>query len=281
VPLPRQHSEAPIRILLVEDNLGDAELLREALADFRSAHELRHVTTVRDGATLLRAERFDVVLLDLGLPDGTGLETVKRIHAAAGAVPIVVLTGDEDDALALACITAGAQDLVTKPALRGVMLRRVVGYAMSRQREHDIQVLEQTLQRYQLLSSDGSHSGVTRNIAGAAPVREREPARFREMGVTYRALLEDYVEHLVVRKPKPRAEMEALVTRLGDLGAGPRDLIDLHLQAMERALVGATPARANAYSVDGRLFALEMMGFLVDHYRVGVRRGRASGERAP
>jgi hypothetical protein len=82
---------------------------------------------------------------------------------------------------------------------------------------------------------------------------------------------------LIVKNRKPRKEMEALAGRLGDLGAGPRDLIDIHVNSMESLVGEANDERARVYAIEGRLFVLEIMGLLVDYYRFGLRRSPASG----
>ncbi len=80
--------EKPVEILLVEDNCGDARLLRETLADAGSSRFwLRHVERLGDALQLLREEEFDVVLLDLALPDSMGTDTVTRTRQEVQAVP--------------------------------------------------------------------------------------------------------------------------------------------------------------------------------------------------
>ena len=90
-------------ILLVEDNPGDARLLKEALREFNHTppFELIHVDRLALGIERTRQERFAAVLLDLSLPDAKGLETVVRMHQEARALPIVVLTGLDDNSVAL------------------------------------------------------------------------------------------------------------------------------------------------------------------------------------
>ena len=124
------------RLLLVEDNLGDAELIRAYLADTGEATGgIIHAETLADAVTALGGAEVDVVLLDLRLPDGSGVECVERVLEERRDLPIVVLTGLEDDELALACIHAGAQDYLCKQDLQPQALRRAIGYASTRLRE--------------------------------------------------------------------------------------------------------------------------------------------------
>jgi signal transduction histidine kinase/DNA-binding NarL/FixJ family response regulator len=125
-----------VRILLVEDNPGDARLIREHIAEARTSRfELVHKDRLAD-ALLLLAQRpaVDVVLLDLSLPDGHGPETVSRAHAVAPDVPIVVLTGLDDDEAARRAMQAGAQDYLVKGQVDVNLLVRSIRYAIERKR---------------------------------------------------------------------------------------------------------------------------------------------------
>jgi len=126
---------APLRILLVEDNPGDARLIRETLRDAASlTFELEHAERLEAALPLLAAARTDVVLLDLSLPDAHGLETVTRTLAAAPGVAIVVLTGLDDETVAVQAVQAGAQDYLVKGQVEPGMLSRALRYAMERKR---------------------------------------------------------------------------------------------------------------------------------------------------
>ena len=125
----------PVRILLVEDNPGDARLLRETLRDAESlVFELSHASRLSEALEWLGEAAADVVLLDLSLPDAHGLETVDRMLEAAPALPIVVLTGLTDETLAMQAVQAGAQDYLVKGTMDGPTLARAIRHAMERRR---------------------------------------------------------------------------------------------------------------------------------------------------
>ena len=112
------------RILLVEDNAGDARLLREMLNDQQSVEiELKHVGRLRDLDPYLRDNAVDVILLDLGLPDAQGLEAVRRTRLAAPDVALIVITGLDDEEIAVQALKEGAQDYIAKGNIdtRGLM----------------------------------------------------------------------------------------------------------------------------------------------------------------
>ena len=131
-------NERPIRVLLVEDNPGDARLLMETLGDAESGQfQLTHVLTLSSGIESLAKAGFDVVLLDLSLPDSQGLETFARAHAQAPEVPFVVLTGLVDERLAAAALREGAQDYLVKGQVERNLLVRSMRYAIERKRAED------------------------------------------------------------------------------------------------------------------------------------------------
>ena len=130
-------------VLLVEDNPGDARLIRESLMDLSG--NMFHLETADRLATALRrlsAGGIDAILLDLALPDSKGTETFNRAKAQAPTIPIIVLTGLGDEALALKMVQEGAQDYVTKLNLNGSVLSRAIRYAIERERS------EQQIRRF-------------------------------------------------------------------------------------------------------------------------------------
>jgi diguanylate cyclase (GGDEF)-like protein/PAS domain S-box-containing protein len=120
-------------ILLVEDNAGDARLLREMLKE-AGAHntKMMQAGSMREAERHLAQASFDIVLLDLGLPDAQGLEAVGRARAVAPRVPIVVLTGLDDESLATRALQEGAQDYLIKGQIETRGLLRALRYAIER-----------------------------------------------------------------------------------------------------------------------------------------------------
>ncbi|MFL5351539.1 ATP-binding protein [Archangium sp.] len=128
----------PLRLLLVEDNPGDARLLQEELKDVSSVRfEVRHVTRMAEALPVVGEPGWDVVLLDLSLPDGHGLSNIERLLQAAPALPLVVLTGTDDEQLAMSAVHAGAQDYLVKGQATGPLLVRALRYAIERKRAEE------------------------------------------------------------------------------------------------------------------------------------------------
>ncbi|PMB12633.1 hybrid sensor histidine kinase/response regulator [Fischerella thermalis CCMEE 5282] len=141
--------EQPIKVLLVEDNPGDVRLLREFLWDVTNAQfELMPVERLDRTLKLLNQESFDVILLDLSLPDSQGLETFITLHRQAPAIPIIVLTGLDDENLALRAMQEGAQDYLVKGQVSGDLLVRCMRYAIERQRIEE--ALRQSEERFRV-----------------------------------------------------------------------------------------------------------------------------------
>lgn len=124
-----------IKVLLIEDNPGDARLIRENLREARAARfELTLAERLREGLRLVKERAFDVLLLDLNLPDSSGFDTFTLALAQAPGVPIVVLTGLGDETLALRAVSEGAQDYLVKGSMDGASLGRSLRYAVERHR---------------------------------------------------------------------------------------------------------------------------------------------------
>jgi PAS domain S-box-containing protein len=122
-----------VRILLIEDNPGDVRLIREMLSETTGAQcELECVDRFSAGIDRLSQGEIDLVLLDLGLPDSRGLETFTNVYAKVLEVPIVVLTGLDDETRAVEAVRRGAQDYLVKGRVDSTLLGRAVQYAIER-----------------------------------------------------------------------------------------------------------------------------------------------------
>jgi diguanylate cyclase (GGDEF)-like protein/PAS domain S-box-containing protein len=126
--------QKPLKVLLlVEDNPGDAQLLREMLQDSNvHAAELTHVESMSAAEKHLLERSCDVILLDLGLPDAQGLGALRRARAAAPRIPLVVLTGLDDESIAAEALQEGAQDYLIKGQIETRGLLRSLRYAIER-----------------------------------------------------------------------------------------------------------------------------------------------------
>jgi phosphoserine phosphatase RsbU/P len=148
-PGDREMSALPIaqgvvRVLLIEDNPADVDLIREALADGEldpalggPALQLEQVDRLAAALALLRTSQVDLVLLDLSLPDSHGFDTFVRLERSAPGLPIVVLSGLDDEAMAIRAVREGAQDYLVKGQVDGKALTRSIRYAVERKHAED------------------------------------------------------------------------------------------------------------------------------------------------
>lgn len=121
------------RLLLVEDNPADARLVRELLRECRGGRlQVVHAGRLEHALELAATEPVDVMLLDLTLPDSSGLDTVRRACASVPELPIVVMTGVEDEDVALRAVAEGAQDYLVKGEIEPPLLQRSLAYAIER-----------------------------------------------------------------------------------------------------------------------------------------------------
>ena len=154
--------EKALQVLLVEDNEGDVRLLREMFRGERpDSFELTHLLRMGEAEIHLAKGGVDIVLLDMGLPDGHGLDTVQRAHAAAPDVPLIILTGLDDEALAAEAMTQGAQDYMIKGQIESRALPRALRHAIER---HRMQIEADLIRMHQMQFKDEFFSHVSHEL---------------------------------------------------------------------------------------------------------------------
>ncbi len=127
-------SNSLVNALLIEDNPGDVRLFQELAGASEFRLEIVHRETLAGALDVLADSRPEIILLDLGLPDAQGLEAVRRVRNAAPDPPLLVLTGLDDETLAIESLKEGAQDYLVKGNIGSNSLGRALRYAMERQR---------------------------------------------------------------------------------------------------------------------------------------------------
>ena len=137
-----------LRVLLVEDNPGDAYLIEELLPlEGPMVFTVENVPRLKEALERIDTDRFNLVLLDLGLPDSDGLKTLRALRSHASHLPIIVLTGNSDERTGLAAVRDGAQDYLIKGQISKHLLIRSIHYAVARkQAENTLKSLNDTLE---------------------------------------------------------------------------------------------------------------------------------------
>jgi PAS domain S-box-containing protein len=147
-------SDNPINVLLIEDNPRNTRLIQEMLTEGRDGWlKVECVDRLSEGLARLAANDIGLVLLDLGLPDSRGFDTLAKTHTQAPAVPIVVLSGPADEELAIKAVQEGAQDYLVMGQINSDLLERTIHYAIERKRA------EETF-RSQALIFENIHDGI-------------------------------------------------------------------------------------------------------------------------
>ncbi len=128
-------SSCEVKLLVVENDMDDYYIVKELLnLDLNKTYQTTQVSELAEAIALVDGQDFDAILLDLGLDDSSGLETLKSLRDVVSQVPIVVLTGVDDSRVGEQAITLGAEDYVAKNGLSSSLLTRVIAYAIERHR---------------------------------------------------------------------------------------------------------------------------------------------------
>ncbi len=225
-----------MRVLLIEDNPGDALLIREMLRDAREvAFALQICSTLAEGLQELSERRFDVILLDIDLPDSRGMETVSRLlnRHPANPVPVVVLTGFDDQDVAVQALKAGAQDYLVKGDTTTNLLIRSIRYAIERHRidvaEAELAAIKERQRLARELHDSVSQTLFTANVMAESALRQWDinPQKAR-------TLVEE-VQHLT---SSATAEMRILLLELR-----PVSLTQIDFQQLIEQLIQAQRAK--------------------------------------
>jgi putative two-component system response regulator len=228
-------TDGTIDALLIEDNPLDARLIQEHLSEVTNAHVTLHCADcLSAGVQWLHKALPDVLLLDLGLPESHGLDTLSRVLAEAPGAPIVVITGLDDEETAYQALGEGAQDYLTKGRVDGYLLVRSMRYAIERKRsqqalQQSVELLQRTLEQtvYALAATiemrDPYTAGHQRRVGNLAfaTARQMDLPRDQARGLHMAGLVHD------IGKIQVPAEILSKPTRLTDV---EWDLIKTHPQ---------------------------------------------------
>ena len=264
------------RILLVEDNPGDARLIEWYLAkpgsgDFHFSRAERLSDAIRE----LAASRFDLVLLDLSLPDSSGLDTVRSTRRAAGLTPIVVLTVLDDEETALAALRDGAQDYLVKGKFDSRELTRSLRYAIERERIE--QALRQSEERFRVLYASIIDAVLVHRVATDGQpglIVEANDAASRLLGYSRAEMLAKSIADFSL--PLPGPDPRDIATRLP---SGKGALFELVFTAKDGRHVFAE-VHAGSLRHDGEDAVLYVIRDVTERNRAEAEIGRKNAELA-
>ncbi|MBF0180841.1 MAG: response regulator [Magnetococcales bacterium] len=271
-----------VRVLLIEDDLGFATLLDEWLADLERRHSLFSPSRIRltqvarlSQAVLELADApFDILLVDLNLPDSTGLDTFERVRAQAADLPVIVLSGLDDESLAIQAVRSGAQDYLVKNTIDGNLLFRSIRYALERHALH--QALERAREEERRTREQGSLdrlsdrnvSRVASQMLGIQELKRDYQDRFINLVARFGQVLDRQWQMRTHKVHYNIADdLKQIAAELGFLRCGPRDVVDIYLATLEQWEEPANPQKNEALHEECRYLAFELMGRMVSFYR--------------
>ena len=238
------------------------------LNDVRSAFFKRGLVlacaeTLSEAKQAVSDRQFDVILLDLMLPDSRNMDGLKELQAQCPDIPIVVQTALEDEVVAVKALELGACGYLPKMANDRNLLLYAIRSAIERQqqlldaREHqqqqDLEVLEKKLEKEAEPSQKDS-------------LKQRMPDIYAELQERYGKLLDRFVEQKIYKvEYELSEEIKVTIEQLGYLQATPRDLIELHAASLKQKTASGKNERA--CTIEGRYLLLELMGKLAAYYR--------------
>lgn len=269
------------RILLIEDNPANIELIETLLFNSEQSSLAQGVSFVMTSAESLsqaieqiKTEDFDVILLDLMLPDSNGVNSLIKLREQASKIPIVVQTETEDETLIVKSFQLGCDGYLQIKNIDSNLLVYEIRLAIERKQYiNNLEQLQQQQQQeleFQELEqfANSIKTSITARMFGSDPLKESLPDIFEELSQNYGNLLDLALEQRAYKVEHNISEhLRNLAEKLGFLKAGPRDVVELHTKTLREKNQDVTLAKAQAYVTEGRLLVLELMGYLTSFYR--------------
>ena len=260
---------SPCRVLLIEDELEDLKIVEGMLSDARSSFfqrgfELTCAETLSEAKQILSTQQFDVILLDLMLPDSRNMNSLQELQRQSLATPIIVQTALEDEIVAVKALELGACGYLPKVANDRNLLIYAMRSAIERQQQlADVEQPQpqQELDNLEQILNDAGESKQNDSL------KQRMPDIFSELEERYGKLLDRFVEQKLYKvEYELSEEINVLIEQLGYLQATPKDAIELHTAILKRKQV-TSRKNSKALMIEGRYLLLELMGKLAAYYR--------------
>ncbi len=320
---------SPCNVLLIDDDPAALDFTQVLLAESKPAMDAQamgaqadlfrvvHVEQLASGLAALaqtagpranqaqrdnQAQReHQIVLLDLNLPDSQGIESLVQVRRAYPLVPIIVLTGMEDEVIAVQAIELGAQGFLNKENLDPNLLAYALLLALDRQRQLQASgpvggavsgAISGTgaeaaslpdrseIESFERLAYSVRPATVTSTLFESGLLKDAIPDIWLGLVDTYIQILDLVLDQKTFRVEHPISQrLRALAEQLGFLKAGARDVVELHTFALRKKGETESVMKTKVYAAEGRLIVLELMGYLATYYRkyfIGLSKMNAS-----
>lgn len=258
---------------MVDDDRDVADAIAAMLS---GSFETEIASSLADAMAALDGGIFDAVVLDLELPETTGVPTLQAVRTSAPLVPVIVVSGWGPERFGAHVFRAGGYDYLTKGTFSEADLVDAVARAVARQAEllahHDAanEVRKRLREEFSFAGFDAASSATAQSY-GAARVRTVAPVVFSGLVARLEGMLHTALEERAFKQGHTvGAQLRDLAADLVQLRVGPRDVVDLYTEAVRRSTDGANPSRGRALVEEGRILALELMGHVVASYRTLV-----------
>jgi Response regulator containing a CheY-like receiver domain and a GGDEF domain len=267
--------DRPWNILLIGSDPGASARLETALLSGNTGYSavVRGVTADR-ACDHIAEDAPELLFVDLDSLGEESIKVIARVCGCAPGVPLIAISRSSEETLAIEALQAGAQDCLGATEVDGLQLPRAVRYAIERSRFQRLQEeANQQVSRDRELGGLNVLSGptplpITERSLGTVPLVQRAPQEFGELVRRYGDLLD---RSLMGRSKRETAslmeDLNDIADRLGVLGAGPRDAVELHKAAMTARLEECSARKNKGYVEEGRLLLVQLMGHLVSFYR--------------
>lgn len=273
-------SQTHCHILLVEEDPVTVTLIQTLLTQSPQSRLAENIevtlttaTTLKAAIALCQEQSFDILLLDLFLPETQGISTLVELRKTCSNKAIIVLTHSDDETLVIQAFQHGADGYLRLKSLDENLLFYEVLSVLERQNyranlesQQRLANQQQEYQNLELLVS--STTSITARLFGSDTIKVCFPDLFQELKQTYGKILDLALEQRAFRVEYNLSEqLRLLADKLGFLKASPRDVIELHSTTLKEKNRDVSLAKAQAYVVEGRLMILELMGYLTSFYR--------------
>ncbi len=264
-----------IKVLVIEESEGNSKIVEAILAEKDSGGlELNQVSSLEDALWHLKHKVFDVIMIDLSVPDAHGFDALIKLNRQAPNIATIVITASDYETHILKVIKTGVEDVVTKGDLGQHAVTQAIYHAIERYRATaELKDMVEGLSDKQETRPYDRFSffpmtDITPQLFGLAPLSQSLPETFAEIVNCYGELLGELTKRRDNHVERYMTEtLRVISQQLGLLKAGPKDVVEIHVTALKHKLHEIKQDKMHLYIERSRLLALDFMGYLVSYYR--------------